>query len=449
MGCDVLIVGGGFSGLSAATALAEQGLSVTLLEKKPHLGGRAYSFLDPETGVQVDNGQHLFLGSYLETQKFLSRIDSIDLLHFSPELRVDFIDKEKRRDRLYSPRFFPPPLNFAWGLLGLRGLSLKDKILAGNILSAIKKFKKDKTYGEQLDRITVREWLNALKQTRALQERVWGPLAIGILNESPAIASALGFVQALNKILIEGGRNSANLGFASVGLSALYTEQARLYLEKAGGKILLSSKMTSLLYERNRFVGVQCENQEIHHAQNVLLALAPWELRHLNLPDSARTGWENFKAAPIIGLSLWLDRPIMKEKILGALGTEFQWIFNKTLLLNLKGPGQYLSLVISAAHHTLLWKPKKLLELAQKELSIFIGFEKAKISHWRLIKEPYATLSATPGSENLKPAPGLIAPGIYLAGDWTKTGLPATIESAVLSGHQAAQSVLEGIKKLN
>ncbi len=442
MDFDVLVVGGGFAGLSAATALSEQGKKVLLLEKKPHLGGRAYSFIDSKTGHEIDNGQHLFIGAYAETRQFLTRIGSSPLLRFEKKLNLHFKDSSGKSARLSAPSLFPAPIDFAWGVLNLKGLSLKEKISAGKVLREIKKFKANPDSPEKIERLTVRQWLDSLGQSSSIQKRLWEPLAIGILNENAQRASALGLVQALEKILSGTPQDASRLGYSLVGLSSLYAKQAENYIQKRQGSVLYSSKVSSITYQDGRACGVVCDDGRTFMARHVLMTLPPWDLKRLNVPDCLKTGLESFSTSPIIGLSLWLDRPITPNQTTGLIDTQFHWAFNKNRIWGISGKTQYLALVISAAHAELKKEPQEILEIAKKELNVFPEFKKAKIIHWRLIKEPFATPSPKPGLEEMRPFPGEISPGLMLAGDWTRTGLPATIESAVLSGHRAAQVAL-------
>ncbi len=442
MDFDVLVVGGGFAGLSAATALSEQGKKVLLLEKKPHLGGRAYSFIDSKTGHEIDNGQHLFIGAYAETRQFLARIGSSPLLRFEEKINLHFKDSSGKSDHLSAPSLFSAPIDFAWGVFNLKGLSLKEKISAGKVFQEIKKFKVNPDYSGKIERLTVRQWLESLGQSLSIQKRLWEPLAIGILNENAQTASALGLAQALEKILSGTPKNASRLGYSQVGLSSLYAKQAENYIQKRQGLVLYSSKISSIIYQDGRACGVVCDDGRTFQGLHILLTLPPWDLKRLNVPDYLKTGLESFATSPIIGLSLWLDRPITPNQATGLINTQFHWAFNKNLIWDLPGKTQYLALVISAAHAELKKEPQEILEIAKKELTVFPEFKKAKIIHWRLIKEPFATPSPKPGLEEMRPFPGEVSPGLIIAGDWTRTGLPATIESAVLSGHKAAQIAL-------
>lgn len=433
---DAVVMGGGFAGLSAGAALAEAGLRVAVLEKKPHLGGRAYSFFDPETKCPIDNGQHLFMGCYTETRRFLRRVGTEPLLKLFPEVRVDFVDAQGKPDALVCPTRFGAPWHLALGILGLKGLSISDKLGLIRFDRALRSSRPP----AELDNVTVRQWLDSLGQSRAIQQRLFDPIALGVLNDDPAVASATGFVQAMRRMFfsdVEGSR----LGLSGVGLSDLYTDGARAFIERGGGRIMYGAKAASLVEEGGRVRGVVLENGERVLADETITTLAPWDLKRMALPAYLRGRWETLKPAPIVSLSLWLDRPVVSAPLVGLLGTEIQWVFNKSKILN--APGNYLALVISGAHKYVNTDPKTLLDIAKRDLSkCFPEFQRATIIRSKVVKEPFATLSPTPGSEALRPEPGQGAPGFHWAGDWTRTGLPATIESAVVSGHKAAEAIL-------
>lgn len=438
-----LILGGGFAGLSCAVALAKAGRRVTVLEKKPHLGGRAYSFTDPESRQIVDNGQHLFMGCYRHTRRFLDEIGTGELLVFSKKIRVDYADAQGRRDVLSCPAWLGSPLHLAYGVLGLRGISLSDKTGLMRLDRYIKSIKDQVVVPAELDKVTVRQWLDGLVQSRLIQQRLFDPIALGALNDDPEVAAATGFVQVLREIFYR-DVESTRLGVAAVGLSELYTGAARAYIEKRGGRVLELRKLSGLIEESGRVKGAVTEAGERFEAAAVVSTLAPWDLKKLTLPAALRGPWENLKPAPIVSVCLWLDRPVISEPLVGMLGTEIQWVFNKSQILRLKGDGQYLSLVISGAHKQIGWDPKEILAASERDLAkCFPEFSAAKIVRWKVVKEPFATLSPAPGSDALRPAPGSGMPGFHFAGDWTRTGLPATIESAVVSGDMAAAAVLK------
>jgi squalene-associated FAD-dependent desaturase len=440
---QTLILGGGFAGLACGVALAKAGRRVTILEKKPHLGGRAYSFADPESRQIVDNGQHLFMGCYRHTRRFLAEIGTDELLVFSKKIRVDYADAQGGRDTLSCPAWLGSPLHLAWGVLGLRGIGLSDKTGLMRLDRYIKSIKDKVEVPSDLDTVTVRQWLDGLGQSRLIQQRLFDPIALGALNDDPEVAAATGFVQVLREIFYR-DVESTRLGVAAVGLSELYTGAARAYIEKRGGKVLESCKLAALIEEGGRVKGALTEAGERFEADAVVSTLAPWDLKKLTLPAALRGPWEALRAAPIVSVCLWLDRPVITEPLVGMLGTEIQWVFNKSRILRLKGGGQYLSLVISGAHKQIGWDPKEILAACERDLAkCFPVFAAAKVQRWKVVKEPFATLSPVPGSDVQRPSRSSGMSGFFFAGDWTRTGLPATIESAVLSGDLAAEAVLK------
>lgn len=435
---DAIVLGGGFAGLSCAVALAGKGKKVLVLDKKPHLGGRAYSF--SENGLDIDNGQHLFMGCYFATREFLRVIGTHDRLDIYEDVVVDYAEAGGKRDRLACPSWLPAPLHLAAGLIGLKGVSLGEK----TALLAFDRSLKSMRSGpipEAVEKMTVRGWLTSLGLSANFQTRFFDPAAIGILNDAPEVASAAGFVQALRTMFFT-GRESSRFALAKTGLSELYTDAARDYIEARGGRVISNAKAASLIEEGGRVRGIKTDMDSRFEASHVVSTLPPWDLKKLGLPAALRGPWEELKPAPIVGATLKLDRPVMTERFLGMLKTETHWVFNKTLIHGSKEEGQTVAVVISGAHKQIGYSPEKIMSAATRDLAACLPeFSKAKVLASKVVKEPFATLSPTPGSEAKRPEPGSGMPGFSFAGDWTRTGFPATIESACLSGRIAADRV--------
>jgi squalene-associated FAD-dependent desaturase len=438
---DALILGGGVAGLSCAVRLAEAGKRVVVLEKAPRLGGRARSHGDADFGF-VDNGQHLLMGCYRATRRLLRLIGTEDRLAIYPDVVVDYAEPGGRRDRLSCPSWLPAPLHLGAGLLGLRGVSWPEKTALIAFDQALKALRRG-PIPAAIERLTVRGWLDSLGVSRRFQTRFFDPAAIGILNETPEIASAAGFVQALRAMFYD-GKDASRLALAKTGLSDLYADASRRFIEDRGGVVACGVRAAEFLPSSGGGASVVSDLGKRYDAAAVISALPPWELKKLKLPGSLRGPWERLSAAPIVGATVRVDRPVIQERMVGLLGTDTHWVFNKTRISDLSGDGQVLTVVASAARSMIEASPADVLRRMQDDLgSCLPAFSAAKILASRVVKEPFATLSPVPGAEGLRPLPGDGDSGFYFAGDWTRTGFPATIESGCVSGFAVAEKLLK------
>ena len=433
----VIIIGGGFAGLAAGVELSERGTAVTLLERRGHLGGRAYSFIDQQTGDIVDNGQHLFMGCYQQTIAFLKKIGCLDRLAFQDRPRVDFLDREHGYTSFECPRL-PAPLHAVAGLLRMRGLTLGDKLGVVRVGRAIQQ------NGQSKAPQTVKEWLAGLGQSERIRERFWYPMAVATLNEDPQVASAA-MLKVVLKEAFGGGRKATSIGIARVGLSELYTEGASRFIEARGGTIKTNATVERLVIEGRRIVAVELKSGERLEADAVISAV-PHAAFLKMLPEELRAGEfaavERLRAAPIVSINLWFDRSVFDRQFAGLIGTRSQWLFNKNLIVKPTESSHQLAVIISAAHDFVDWTKEQLVEMALGELHELLPESRdAGLLHSRIVKEREATLSHTVESDSLRPGPRTSIDNLILAGGWTATGLPDTIESAVLSGHTAAEIV--------
>jgi squalene-associated FAD-dependent desaturase len=440
----VLIIGGGLAGLSAGVALAESGYKVELLERRAFLGGRAYSFIDQSSGEVVDNGQHLMMGCYRETFQFFSRLGTLDKLQFQPQARVDFLDEKLGQTTLLCPSW-PAPLHLIGGLFKLKGISLADKLRALLVGSALQV--KNGKVKSKFGNLTVDEWLNSCKQSPLMRERFWDPFSIATLNEDPKVAAASLLVTVLQQAF-GGTKEDSTMVTAKVGLSELYTNQAKEFIESRGGKISLRAVVSKINIQGNNCQGVTLNNGQTLTADTYISAIPYFALRPLlseSLFDTMEyfKQWKNITSAPIVSIYLWFDRSVTELGFAGMLGTKLQWLFNKDVIFARSNRDQQLlTFVISAAHEYASLPKEKLVEMAIKDIhKVLPKATQAKVLNSLVIKEHNATFSASLLAEKSRPEPTTPINNLFLAGDWTNTGLPATIEGAVLSGHRCAKEI--------
>ncbi len=451
----VVVIGGGFAGLRTAVALADARVRVTVLEGRMSLGGRARSFMDPVSGEIVDNGQHLFLGGYKETLSFLRRLGTDDRMIFQRRLRVTFVQPGHRRSVLSCPAA-PAPWHLLLGVAGLSSLSVLDKLGFRRVARVVREFSDGNSdAGEQLDRETVESWLIRLGQSERARAAFWNPLAVATLNEDPTKASALGLMSVLRTLLF-GRWPEARLGMAAVGLSELYTDAARQIVEGKGGEVLVNRPVADLKIADSRVVGVRLADGTVLTPELVVSSLPPAALSQI-LPqdpsveaDPVLGRLSRFTTSPIISINLWFDEPITKALFVGFIGTKTQWLFNKEAILAKAGvPANYLTLIISAAHGLIEQPKDKIVSIALQDLrACFPRARKARLIRSQVVREREATVSLGVGTQAWRPGPRTGLSNLFLAGDWTDTGLPATIESAVVSGRICAETVLKELASL-
>ena len=439
---DVLIIGGGFAGLAAGVALAEAGKKVRLLEQKPHLGGRARSFRDPTTGSLVDNGQHILMGCYHATIRFLHTIGTIERVHFQPRLAVPFLDRGGRLTRLECPNW-PSPWHLLFGVLRSGSFTWTEKMEVLRMGKALRNSKPGTkpTAGE-----SVTAWLTRLGQSESLQRNFWDLLCIAAMNEDPRLAGARLFERVLRLALFTSPADS-RLGIVRGGLSECYTAAATAYIEARGGRVETSCGVRQLLIADGFFRGVELSQGGKLETAPVISAV-PWQQLAGLLPGDLLRTEPSFSAAlalrpaPIISINLWFDAPLTELEFAGLRGTTIQWLFNKSRILG--SSDHCVSLVLSGAHQQVDRPKQELLALALEDLGELLpDARQVKLLHSLVIKERFATFSPSPEADLLRPPARTPVRGLFLAGDWTDTGLPATIEGAVQSGYTAAREVLQ------
>lgn len=436
----VVVIGGGFAGLSAATALCERGARVALFEARPSLGGRAGAYTDPATGERVDNGQHVLFGCYHDTFGFLARIGGSRGVELQENLALDVIERGGRLSRLACPPW-PAPLHLLGGLMRWDALRWTDRFAAIRVHRAVTGRTEQRRAARD---VTVRQWLLDLGQTPRLIELLWEPLAVAALNEPVDVASAAPFREVLRRMFTSHRRDSS-LGLPLVPLDALYAEPSRAFILRHGGSVRTGARARVRVTGDDSPRPVVTVGGEDLQPDAVICAVAWHALPDLFSPpppqlqgvlDAARAT----PASPIVTVNLWLDRQVTNAAFIGLPGRTTQWVFDKASLF--RDGSSHLSLVSSGAGAVADRTNEELIALAVSELGDAIPAARdARVRRATAVRERRATFSVAPG---LPRRPGTRTPidRLFLAGDWIDTGLPATIESAVISGHRAADAAI-------
>lgn len=445
MTADVVVIGGGVAGLSAAVRLADAGRVVVVAEEAPRLGGRASSFTDNQTGERVDNGQHVLFGCYRETYAFLKRIGSDSLAPLDRRLTVAMVGDGVRPAPLSCPAL-PAPWHLAAAILKWNAVPFLDRLRALRLAAALR------NGATAVDSsMTVAEWLRTHGQTPALCRWLWHPLAVAALNQSPDEAAAAPFVEVLSQLFGRSPIDSA-IGLPKVPLDELFAAPAVRFIEARGGRVLTRSAARVCV---DAVAGVtQVRAGDVAIAAANVVSAVPWHamarIWECGVPAAMKTTADAAAATaslPIVTVNLWFDRPVMPQTFVGLVDGPMHWAFDKSRIFG--GEAGHISMVSSGAVDLVDFERGAITDLARLQLDRAVpAAREARLHRSVVVRERRATFSLAPGGPP-RPSTRTGIRGFFLAGDWIDTRLPGTIESAVLSGRIAAEAVLQefGVRK--
>jgi zeta-carotene desaturase len=420
---SAIVIGGGLAGLASAAALGQSGFQVDLFEARGFLGGRATSYPVAGEGTEViDNCQHVLLRCCVNLMDFYRRLGVADRIQFHK--RFYFIEPGGRTSILEAGGL-PAPFHFTGSFRKLAFLGLSDKIAIARALLAIRR---EHGRRQDLDRITMLDWLHEKRQTETAIARFWNQVLVSAVNETlDRMAASHGFQVFWLGFLARA--NTYEMGIPAVPLGDLYGPDAWRRI----GNVRLHPRaaVDQVIVENEAIRGVIACGQQ-HPADDYISAL-PFERVPAVIP-ALDLNIARFEHSPITGIHLWFDRSVTQLPHATLLDRTIQWMFNKS-------GGRYLQLVVSASRSLLEMPRGEVIALAVRELmEFFPRIKDATIEKAHVVKEVRATFSAQAGLEQLRPLSATRFPNLFLAGDWTRSGWPATMEGAVRSGYLAAEA---------
>ncbi|MGW7414454.1 hydroxysqualene dehydroxylase HpnE [Streptomyces sp. NPDC054863] len=439
-----VVIGGGLAGVTAALELADAGVRVTLLEGRPRLGGLVFSFRRGD--LTVDNGQHVYLRCCTAYRWFLDRVDGAGLAPLQRRLDVPVLDvgapRGPRLGRLRRTAL-PVPLHLAASLATYPHLSVAERASVGRAALALGGLD---PADPALDDIDFATWLGKHGQSDRTIEALWDLVGVATLNVRAPRAS-LGLAAKVFKTGLLSDPGAADIGWAHVPLGELHDTLARKALDSAGVRTELRTKADSLSRTKSGSWVVEAGG-ELITADAVVLAV-PQKETHGLLPKGALDEPDrllDIGVSPILNVHVVYDRKVLRKPFFAALGTPVQWVFDRTEASGLTGGGQYLALSQSDAGDEIDLPVAELRERYLPELERLLPATRgAGVRDFFVTRERTATFAPTPGVGRLRPGTRTRAPGLYLAGAWTDTGWPATMESAVRSGLGAAGAALSAL----
>jgi squalene-associated FAD-dependent desaturase len=447
----VAIAGGGLAGLAAGCALADAGFRVSLFERRPYLGGRASSYQHPGTGEVVDNCQHVLLGCCTNLLDFYRRANVQDKIRWYEKLT--FLEPGGRAS-VIAPSALPAPLHTSLAFLRADCLSFRDKLAISRAMAALAPAMPADRGESFLD------WLQHHGQTEQAIERFWKTILVSALNEDLDQISVPYAAQVVRESFLKSPA-AGLMGIPTVPLTELYST-AGDYIRARGGEIQLRAGIESFRSDASE-VSVTVNGQE--QKFDYLLLAVPFDVLGRMLPNTPEAASlaavvGQFSTSPITGIHLWFDRQISDLDHAVLLDRTIQWMFHKSRLIdarnkdasnkdgrnndagNANGPGSYVEFVVSCSRSLIEKSKAEIVDMAVKEAQEFFPMAReAKLLKSTVIKEVHATYSARPGIDQYRPKPETVWPRVFLSGDWTATGWPATMEGAVRSGYLSAEAL--------
>lgn len=446
---DVVVIGAGCAGLAAAVRLSSQGAKVVVVEQAPRFGGRTTSFVDRESGETLDNGQHALFGCYHATYDLLREIGTAALAPLQSTLTLTIAGGLDGRGHVLACPDLPSPWHLLVGLMMWDAVPLADRLAVRHVSHVLASARRDgaaATAAKVDASLTVSQWLNQQRQTAQMRRWLWDPLVFAALNQSPDEAAARPFVRVLAEMFGPRAEDSA-VGLPRVPLDDLIALPAVRLIESRGG-VVLAKRPARIAIAGDRIAHVKVGDAIVRAAS--VISAVPWHAfqalwdEHVPaalVPIAANAA--AMKSSPIVTVNLWFDRDVMPSEspFVGLSDGTMHWFFGRP---SIAGKRAHVSAVASGAVDILRRENDELVERAEADARrALAGTRGAVLTRALVVREPRATFTLSPDAPT-RPSTVTALSGFFLAGDWTDTGLPATIEGAVRSGFAAASACRVG-----
>ena len=445
---DVIILGGGLAGIAAAMRCLKHGLKPTLIERRPYLGGRAFSFSDRSSGEEIDNGQHVILGACDQFLQLVDDLGTTDQIDLEPTLDVP-VSNAGRISRLKASKIF----GNAAALLYYRHLKLSERFAVARVMTGLK-FSTPKpqeaTYAKS---VSFGEWLSSRGQSDATIARFWSLFILPVFNCKIDEVAAYDAIEFTRTFLI-GSASDAAIGYPKRGLSTLIGNPAEQLLRSRGAELLTKLRVERLTVQSDESLEVGLSNGETVHSKTVIACLAPNALNRI-LPENderlanTKDSLIEIEYSPIVAVHLWYEQPVMAERVTAFIDLGLQWVFNDTKLRRNSANGrQHIVVSLSGADEWARMTKSEVLSEIQRCMEIaFPKVGETRLVNSSIAKTLEATIKVKPGSHVQRLDAQTSVQGLFLAGDWTNTGLPATMEGAVQSGNIAAELAISNVNR--
>lgn len=446
MQTDVIIIGGGIAGLACAVELCRSGLRVTVLERENIPGGRARSWIDPTTGDAVDIGPHILLSEYRNMLHFLDDLGTRDQVVWQTDKFLTLVDRPRSVDIIM--RNLPAPLHFLPSLLKLPQISQKDLLSNRRLMWQV--IRLNKADMKQLDDTNAEAHLRNMGVSERFIDWFWRSACMTIMNVPLQYCSTAALLSFFRYMI---GKNRYQVGFAGIGLGDLYAPAAVKRIEQSGGQVLTSTQVASITHSGDQVTGVRLTDGTVLQATTCIASVPPQHLKPLLPEQWLKDHWQfkhldEFEPCPYISVYLWFDRKLTDQRFWTRVWRPTNLNYDAYDLSNIRpdwrGRASVIASNIIYSHRAESMTDKQIISATISELADYLpAVTSARVKHARVHRIPMAVPASYPGAEQLRPENVTPIKGLFLAGDWTRTGLPSSMESATRSGFLAAERALE------